>query len=116
MTVQSAIFRYRRYRRYRIYPNDEQIARLAKWEDALRCLWNLAHEQRLYGLRSSVKRFYHAFDQINELTALRAEFHWLADVPRNACAQLLIDLDEAWQFYLGTLHVVPLEATWTRCG
>jgi putative transposase len=43
------------------------------------------------------QRYYSAFDQINELTELRAELPWLADVPRNACAQLLVELDKAWQ-------------------
>jgi transposase len=38
-----------------------------------------------------------AFDQINQLTDLRAAEPWLADVPRNVCAQLLVDLDAAWQ-------------------
>jgi putative transposase len=37
------------------------------------------------------------FDQINELTGLRAELPWLADVPRNVCAELLRTLDKAWQ-------------------
>lgn len=83
--------------RFRAYPSAEQIARLAEWENTLRWLWNLAHEQRLYGLRASVKRYYTAFDQINELTALRAELPWLRDVPRDVAAQLLVELDKAWQ-------------------
>jgi putative transposase len=83
--------------RYRVYPNPVQIARLAEWSSALRFLWNLAHEQRLYGLRSSVKRYYTAYDQQAELTDLRAELSWLADVPRDVCNQLLVELDRAWQ-------------------
>ena len=85
--------------RYRIYPTPDQEARLGEWENALRWLWNLAMEQRLMGLaRVSYHRIYPtAFDQINELKALRAEAPWLADVPRNVCAQLLVELDKAWQ-------------------
>ena len=83
--------------RYRIYPNEAQVARLGRWESALRFLWNLALEQRLLGLRRTDKRYPTAFDQINELTDLRAELPWLADVPRDVCAKLLIDLDQAWQ-------------------
>lgn len=81
--------------RYRIYPSAEQVSRVAQWEDALRFLWNLALEQRrmLYGRR----RVPSAFDQINQLTDLRAEVPWLADVPRNVSANLLVNLDEAWQ-------------------
>jgi len=85
--------------RYRVYPTEEQKQRLRSWEGALRFLWNLALEQRLMGLghAKGEQKFYTAFDQINELTALRAEVEWLADVPRNVCAQVLVELDKAWQ-------------------
>jgi putative transposase len=85
--------------RFRVYPAADQAARLGAWEGALRWLWNLAHEQRLIGLArpKDERRYPTAFDQINELTALRAEAPWLADVPRNVCAQLLVELDKAWQ-------------------
>src|SRR5688572_9034759 len=90
--------------RYRVYLTKIQESRLRSWEGALRTLWNLAHEQRLMGLARSrdSRRYYSGFDQINELTALRAELDWLSDVPRNVCAQLLLELDNAWQrFFLG---------------
>lgn len=85
--------------RYRVYPSAEQAARLLAWEDALRFLWNLANEQRLtcYGRSKSERRYPTAFDQINELTDLRADLPWLADVPRNVSAQALVELDKAWQ-------------------
>ena len=95
--------------RYRVYPTPEQEARLASWESALRFLWNLALEQRRMGLaRPKDERVYPtAFDQINELTDLRAELPWLADVPRNVCAQLLVELDKAWQRCFKRLARVP---------
>jgi putative transposase len=85
--------------RYRIYPTEAQAVRLRQWEDALRFLWNLANEQRLmvYSRCRCDRKYPTAFDQINELTELRAMLPWLADVPRNVCAQLLIELDRAWQ-------------------
>ncbi len=85
--------------RFRVYPTEEQTARLNAWADALRFLWNLAHEQRLMGLNTvrDRRRYYSAFEQINELTDLRAQLPWLKDVPRNVSAQLLVDLDMAWQ-------------------
>jgi putative transposase len=85
--------------RYRIYPTHAQAARLGAWDDALRFLWNVAHEQRLMGLARvrDERRYPTAFDQINELTTLRAELPWLADVPRNVSAQLLVQLNSAWQ-------------------
>ena len=88
---------HRKAFRYRVYPTPEKIVRLQAWEDALRFLWNLALEQRQLGLERWPRRFYTAFDQINELTELRAELPWLSDVPRNVCAQLLVELDKAWQ-------------------
>lgn len=85
--------------RYRVYPSPAQIKRVEQWESALRFLWNLAHEQRLLGLaRPKGEKVYPtAYDQINELTELRKELPWLADVPRGVSAQLLSDLDTAWQ-------------------
>jgi len=85
--------------RYRIYPTATQEARLIAWSKTLRFLWNLAHEQRLMGLARTDKRFPTAFDQINELTLLRAELPWLAAVPRDVAAQLLVELDRSWQRY-----------------
>ncbi len=82
--------------RFRIYPNREQLLRLAQWNDALRFLWNLAHEQRLLGLARTDKRYPSAFDQMKELTQLRAEAPWLSSVPRHVSAQLLVALERAW--------------------
>lgn len=85
--------------RFRVYPTAEQEARLEAWEGALRFLWNLAHEQRLMGLHTvrDRRRYYTAVDQQRGLTELRAELPWLADVPRHVCAQVLVELDKAWQ-------------------
>jgi len=96
--VSSAVL-VRRTFRYRIYPSDEQAIRLARWEDAMRFLWNLANEQRLMGLARphGERKYYSAFDQINELRGLRSDLPWLADVPRNACAQMLIVLADSWR-------------------
>ena len=89
----------RRAYRYRIYPTKAEEDRILRWQDALRFLWNLALEQRLMGLARArgSRKYYTSFDQINELTELRKELPWLRDVPRNVCAQLLIELDKAWQ-------------------
>jgi putative transposase len=99
--------------RYRVYPTPGQIARLNRWNDALRFLWNLAHEQRLLGLSRTEKRYPTAFDQARELTDLRAELPWLADVPRNVCEQVLIDLDTAWRRCFKRLGRAP---RWKRKG
>ena len=101
--------------RYRVYPSETQIKRLEQWEHALRSLWNLALEQRLWGLARArdERRYYSAFDQINQLTELRAEIPWLAEVPRNVCAQLLVELDKAWQRCFKKLADEP---RWKRKG
>src|SRR5688572_20331375 len=69
---------YKGYR-FRIYPSAEQEKRLLDWEDSLRFLWNLALEQRKLGLLRPSPVYPSAFDQINELTDLRAALPWLAD-------------------------------------
>ena len=85
--------------RYRVYPTREQIATANRWSAALRFLWNLANAQRLLGLAKerSERRYVTAFDQSRDLTELRSELPWLADVPRNVAMQLLHELDKAWQ-------------------
>ena len=108
--------RVRKAFRYRVYPTPAQADRLAAWEHALRFLWNLAHEQRLmaHGRRCKADaRYPTAFDQIHELTALRAELPWLADVPRNVAAQALCELDKAWQRCFKRLARAP---RWKRKG
>jgi hypothetical protein len=73
--------------RIRVYPTPRQEAQLVAWESALRWLWNLANEQRLMALGRvrDHRHYYTAFDQINELTELRAQCPWLAAVPRDVC-------------------------------
>jgi putative transposase len=101
--------------RYRVYPTAAQAQQLVAWESALRFLWNVAHEQRRQWLGRSrdERRYYTAFDQINQLTELRGELPWLADVPRNVCAQLLVELDNAWQRCFKKLAHAP---RWKRKG
>ena len=85
--------------RYRVYPTSAQVARIEAWQHALRFLWNLSHDQRLLGMArpKGERRYPTAFDQMKELTELRAALPWLADVPRNVCSQLLVELEKAWQ-------------------
>ena len=99
--------------RYRVYPTPAQEARLIAWEASLRWLWNLANEHRLLGLAMSKKRYPSAFDQINGLKDLRSEAPWLADVPRDVCAQLLVKLDNSWQRCFKRLCRAP---HWKRKG
>jgi len=101
--------------RFRVYPTTEQASRLMRWESALRFLWNLANEQRRMGLArlANERRYPTAFDQSNELTELRAELPWLADVPRDLCTHVLFELDKAWQRCFQRLGRAP---RWKRKG
>jgi putative transposase len=83
--------------RYRIYPTPEQEQRLRRWEGALRFLWNLALEQWKRGLARTPRIYPSAYGQARELTDLRAEHDWLADLPRRAQASVLEDLEKAWK-------------------
>ncbi len=84
---------------YRLYPSPEQAKTLRRWEGVLRLIWNLAHAQRLAGLArlGDQKRYVTMAEQMLELTALRAEYPWIYEVPCNACQQVLRHLDAAWQ-------------------
>lgn len=101
--------------RYRLYPTPEQATRLDRWCDTLRFLWNLANEQRIiaYAHPRDYRRYPSAFDQANELTGLRTDLPWLADVPRNVSTQLLVNLDTAWQRCWRRLADAP---RWKRRG
>ena len=85
--------------RFRLYPSDAQRQTLAEWERSLRSLWNLAHEQRLRAMErpKDERLYYTAFDQMLQLTELRAAYPWFAAVPRHVCSSVLDDLDKAWQ-------------------
>lgn len=85
--------------KFRLYPTPEQAARLRAWEGALRFLWNVALRQRLNDVaRCKVDRCYpNAVTQSREVTVLRAELPWLADVPRHACTHVVNALDAAWE-------------------
>src|SRR6185503_16251142 len=99
--------------KFRIYPTAQQQERLLRWKSALRFLWNLALEQRKLGLARPLRVYPTAFDQINDLKALCIELPFLADVPRNVCAQLLVELDKAWQRCFKRLARAP---RWKRKG
>lgn len=73
---------------YRLYPTPEQAATLAQWVGAVRCVYNLALEQRRDWYRPG-RRFNFA-SQCREVTALRAEFDWLRAVPAHPLQQAVL--------------------------
>ncbi len=101
--------------RFRVYPTPEQEERLRAWQDALRFLWNLANEQYLMGMaRPRGERVYPtAFGQGRELTELRAQLPWLADVPRDCSEAVLLRLERAWSVCFKRTGGAP---RWKRKG
>lgn len=96
----------RRSYRFRIYPTPEQMTQVSGWENALRWLWNTMHAEREHKLEFECK-LPTSFDQINDLTTLRKIYSWLAEVPRNVCAQVIVELDKAWQRGFSKLAKMP---------
>lgn len=84
-----------RARRYRLYPTPGQAERLGQWVGAIRFVYNLALEQRQTFWRPGRK--FDFVTQGREVTALRAQVDWIADVPRNALDQALRDMDQAYR-------------------
>lgn len=95
--------------KYRIYPNKATVSRLDQWNSILKCLWNLANEQRIIGHgRSQGEKIYPSFfSQDKELTHLRKEFSWMNDVPRHVANMLLQQLDTAWDRCLQKISLAP---------
>jgi putative transposase len=85
--------------RYRIYPTAPVQHTLISWMFGLEVISNLAHEQRLAALsRSEGQRpAVSVFSQQRELTDLRKEHIWIRKIPRHLSAQVLVNLDQAWQ-------------------
>lgn len=95
----TADLRIHRSFRFRIHPSRDARERLAAWSDALRFLWNLAHEQKLMGLArpAGERRYPSAYEQSREITDLRREHEWLADLPRESITASLDRLHAAWR-------------------
>lgn len=99
-------------RKYRAHLTAEQADRASRWLGAQRFLWNLALEHRrtaYRGFSTNVSKV----DQCRELTELRAEVDWLADVPAQSQQQLLEDLDQAFRNWWAGTHHAP---RWRKRG
>ena len=83
--------------RFRLYPTEVQEQAFRQTAGATRFLYNLCLEQRrLEGHRSNPRRLT-AYDQIDELTALKAELPWLSESPHHPLQQVIRDLDRAFR-------------------
>lgn len=96
--------------KFRLYPSPEQEAELLKTIGVCRLVYNLALEQR----RDHWRRFQAATgsaisfaSQSRELTELRAQCHWIAEVERATVEQSLRDLDMAFRRFFAGLSGYP---------
>lgn len=91
--------------RYRLEPTPEQVERFEQFAGVCRLVFNLAWEQRSTFWRqhrATTGKPITFAGQCRELTALRAEFDWIAAVPTDATTYALRDLDRAFQsFFAG---------------
>ncbi|HEY2753279.1 helix-turn-helix domain-containing protein, partial [Phenylobacterium sp.] len=91
--------------RYKLAPSCEQEGRFRQFAGVCRLIYNLALEQRRdWGRRferqTGSKLTYVA--QAGELTALRADYDWIAAVSQTCQQQALRDLDKAYgNFFAG---------------
>jgi putative transposase len=90
-------------RRYRLYPTPGQTDRLTGWGHSCRAVWNVALAQRqfLYTQRGVTLR---AAKQCRQLTEVRAELDWLADLPAQSAQQVLAHLDSAYANWWNPEH------------
>lgn len=85
--------------RYRLAPTPEQAERFAQFSGVCRLIYNLAWEQRRDFWRQYKRQTGRRISfpsQCRELTALRAQFKWIAAVERVCQEQALRDLDRAF--------------------
>ena len=101
--------------KYRVYPTDGQLGKLARWQDALRFLWNLGLEQWKLGLRRPKgERIYPTKEgQQKELTELRKNVPWLDELPRHVAGMPFCDLEAAWKACFEKRSKTP---RWKRKG
>jgi len=76
-----------------LYPTADQAGTLTRWWGCVRLLWNIALDQRRWGRGHALGKV----SQCRELTSLRAEFDWLAELPAQTAQQVFAELDLAFQ-------------------
>jgi putative transposase len=100
----SILLAMNRGHRARAYPLGHQAAILHRWSGCARYLWNTALDQYRWG-RDQFE--IGKVSQCRELTGLRAEFDWLAELPAQTAQQVLAELDLAMQRWRAGLTKYP---------
>jgi putative transposase len=89
--------------RARLYPDPDQARAFGRWAGCARLLWNLALDLRRWGRGHPIGRT----SQGRELTDLRAEYDWLAELPAQAAQGVFAELDLAFQRFRLCLTAYP---------
>jgi putative transposase len=87
---------------YRLEPTSAQAATLAQWVGATRFVYNLALEQRRDFWRQYRRQTGRSItwqSQSREVSDLRREVDWLAEVPRSALETALKELERAYRAF-----------------
>jgi putative transposase len=82
--------------RFRIYPEATQEELFRRTVGCCRLIYNLCLDQKKLERERSEPRKLSQFDQIKELTALKAEFDFLREVPHHPLVQTVMDLHKAF--------------------
>ncbi|MCL6683456.1 RNA-guided endonuclease InsQ/TnpB family protein [Sphingomonas alba] len=98
--------------RFRLYPTEEQAVRLSQFAGATRFVYNLALEQRSTFWRPG--RRFNYVTQNREVTQLRAEVPWLAEVSAASLTNALRDLDQAFAAFFAHRSGYPTMRTRER--
>jgi putative transposase len=94
-----------------LLPSVEQAAVLAEHCRHARFVWNLAVEQQRHWQPGRLAPGYH--QQCAQLTAVRAEYEWLAAGPQTVQQQALRDFAQAMRNFFHGTHGRP---TWRKAG
>ncbi|WP_165843853.1 RNA-guided endonuclease InsQ/TnpB family protein [Phenylobacterium kunshanense] len=95
---------------YRLHPTAAQAERLRQWIGATRFVYNLCLEQRRdfwRQYRRQTGRHLTWAQQSQEVSELRRQVDWLADVPRDALERALRDLDAAYRAFFAGRNGYP---------
>ena len=82
--------------KFRIYPDGTQEELFLRTIGCCRLIYNLCLDQKKLERERSNPRKLSQFDQIKELTALKAEFEFLHEVPHHPLVQTVMDLHKAF--------------------
>jgi putative transposase len=82
--------------KFRIYPNATQEELFRRTVGCCRLVYNLCLDQKTLERERSRPRKLSQFDQIKELTALKAEYAFLREVPHHPLVQTVMDLHKAF--------------------